>query len=216
MGLAIVVAAVAAAGVVLGTHGRARERLGRALGRLRRALGRVRRALGRLGRALGRVRALGRTLTLRTSCHRNLLQTELLPVARRSREQHSQPDAQVVVRAMRGAELGGDGARRLVREERVVGNQPALGRRVVHEHERLRVAQRLSRHRHPVRRVLLQKHLRVDAGCAAVLTAGDDQLPAAFATDGHALVAAPLVPGVRCGGERDDWWGAGWGGGAWW
>lgn len=145
-----------------------------------------------------------------TRRHRNRFQAKLLAIARWPREQHPQPQANVIIRAMRSAEFGRDGAQR-IGQHCIIRNQTAIGRRVIDKHKRFRVPQGLTGHRNTVRGVLFQIHFCIDARCAAALATGDDQLIGTLASNRDTLVAVPFVPCRRVcweGNDRGDtgWW----------
>lgn len=151
-----------------------------------------------------------------TRRHRNRFQAKLLAIARWPREQHPQPQANVIIRAMRSAEFGRDGAQR-IGQHCIIRNQTAFGGRVIDKHKRFRVPQGLTGHRNTVRGVLFQIHFCIDARCAAALATGDDQLIGTLASNRNTLVAAPFVPCRRVCWEGNDRGDTGWwmGGGRW-
>lgn len=152
-----------------------------------------------------------------TRRYRNRFQAKLLAIARWPREQHPQPQAYVIIRAMRSAEFGRNGAQRRIGQHCIIRNQTAFGRRVIDKHKRFRVPQGLTGHRNTVRGVLFQIHFCIDARCAAALAAGDDQLIGTLASNRDTLVAAPFVPCRRVCWEGNDRGDTGWwmGGGRW-
>ena len=127
-----------------------------------------------------------------------------------SGEQDTDVKVDVFVRALGRTEVRVYNASLLARQEGVVRNQAQLGTRVVYPHEGFGTVVRTTLDFDGVVRVLLEVHTCIQAGGAAVLSAGDDQAVGHFGAHHHTLVAVPLFAGTRrrVDGDRFRHWAA--------
>ena len=127
-----------------------------------------------------------------------------------SGEQDTDVKVDVFVRALGRTEVRVYNASLLARQEGVVRNQAQLGTRVVYPHEGFGTVVRTTLDFDGVVRVLLEVHTCIQAGGAAVLSAGDDQAVGHFGAHHHSLVAVPLFAGTRrrVDGDRFRHWAA--------